>query len=180
MSENKTPVDVLIVVDMQVDFTTGALGSPEAEAIIPDVVRKVWEFDGPVFYTRDTHGENYLETEEGKHLPVIHCVKGTEGWQLIPELRERADDTAFIVDKPAFGSFELSEKLKSLEEEQGISSITLIGLCTDICVVSNALILKAAFPEVPVKVDSACCAGITPELHNKALDVMKSCQVEVY
>ena len=170
---------VLIVVDMQKDFVNGALGTAEAQAIVGKVAEKIRSFDGEVFYTRDTHMENYPETQEGKNLPVIHCVKNTPGWQIVPELPEAADER--IVNKPSFGSLELPEKLKDLEEEKGeaVTEITLVGLCTDICVISNAMILKAAFPEVPMFVDSSCCAGVTPESHDNALAAMKMCQITI-
>ena len=170
---------VLIVIDMQKDFVNGALGTAEAESIVPKVAQKIASFDGEVFYTRDTHMENYLETQEGKNLPVVHCVKNTPGWQIVPELSPETEDR--IINKPSFGSLELPGKLKDLEEEKGepVTQITLIGLCTDICVISNAMILKAAFPEVPISVDASCCAGVTPESHERALEAMKMCQIAV-
>ena len=165
---------VLIVVDMQVDFVNGALGTAEAEAIVPKVVEKVRGFDGEVIFTQDTHPQNYLETQEGRHLPVAHCIEGTEGWRLIPALRPLAEGRR-VVQKPPFGSRALAEALAA----EDIESIELIGLCTDICVVSNALLLKAFMPEVPVSVDAACCAGVTPERHAAALDTMRSCQIGI-
>ena len=169
---------ILIVVDMQKDFITGALGSKEAQAIVPNVVKKVKEFDGTVLFTRDTHGENYMDTQEGRNLPVVHCIKGTDGWQIIPELQEFA--TGKIFDKPTFGSVELAEYVKELAGKAGGDiSVELIGVCTDICVVSNALLIKAFCGEVPVAVDSSCCAGVTVDAHNAALATMKSCQVQV-
>ena len=165
---------VLIVVDMQVDFVNGALGTAEAEAIVPKVVEKVRGFDGEVIFTQDTHPQNYLETQEGRHLPVAHCIEGTEGWRLIPALRPLAEGRR-VVQKPTFGSRALAEALAA----EDIESIELIGLCTDICVVSNALLLKAFMPEVPVSVDAACCAGVTPERHAAALDTMRSCQIGI-
>ena len=164
----------LIVVDMQKDFIDGSLGTPEAQAIVPAVVEKVKAFEGRVIFTRDTHHADYPQTREGRYLPVGHCFEGTEGWQIIPELRPFAAD---VVDKPTFGSVDLAERLKS--RAGGIESIELIGLCTDICVVSNALLLKAAMPEVPISVDSRCCAGVTPEKHAAALETMRSCQISV-
>ena len=170
--------NVLIVVDMQVDFVNGSLGTAEAEAIVPAVARKVAEHQGPVIFTRDTHPADYLNTQEGRNLPVVHCVKGTEGWQIVPELRPYAErEGAVIVDKPTFGSVELARRLAA--EVDGIASIELVGLCTDICVVSNALLLKATMPEVPISVDSACCAGVTPQKHAAALETLRSCQVAV-
>ena len=138
------------------------------------MLRKVKAHAGPVIFTRDTHQADYLTTQEGKNLPVTHCVEGTEGWKIIPELRPFAAD---VVDKPTFGSVDLAERLKS--RAGGIESIELIGLCTDICVVSNALLLKAAMPEVPISVDSRCCAGVTPVKHAAALETMRSCQISV-
>ena len=164
----------LIVVDMQVDFTTGSLGSPHAAAIIPHVVEKVKAFDGKVIFTRDTHGENYLQTQEGTKLPVVHCIKDTDGWQICEELRPFADT---VIDKETFGSMDLPHVLRQMGEP--IDSITLCGLCTDICVISNAMIVKAAFPEVPVSVDATCCAGVTEESHRTALDAMRAVQITV-
>ena len=164
----------LIVVDMQVDFTTGSLGSPHAAAIIPHVVEKVKAFDGKVIFTRDTHGENYLQTQEGTKLPVVHCIKDTDGWQICEELRPFVDT---VIDKETFGSMDLPQLLRQMGEP--IDSITLCGLCTDICVISNAMIVKAAFPEVPVSVDATCCAGVTEESHRTALDAMRAVQIEI-
>lgn len=170
-------MNVLIVVDMQNDFIDQALGTPEAVAIVPHVKKKIETFDGPVFFTRDTHHENYMETQEGGNLPVPHCIEGTEGWQIRPELDVLRVTGA--IDKPTFGSVELGEKLLALHRNEGIDSITLIGLCTDICVISNALLLKAFLPEVPVSVDAACCAGVTPESHENALKAMAMCQIQI-
>ncbi len=163
----------LIVVDMQKDFVDGALGTAEAVAILPRVHEKIEEYrknGGKVIFTRDTHKENYLETNEGRHLPVKHCVKGTDGWQIHSALDAKKD---LVIDKPTFGFLDWREYIDSPK------SIELIGLCTDICVVSNALILKALFPETEVSVDSAACAGVTPATHDAALTTMKMCQVEV-
>lgn len=163
---------------MQNDFIDGALGTAEAEAIVPKVMAKIAAFDGLVLATRDTHGEDYLRTQEGKKLPVVHCVKETEGWELRPEIQ--ALIPAQPIDKPTFGSVALGNILKKFHEEMDpIESITLVGLCTDICVISNALLVKAFLPEVPVLVDAACCAGVTPESHRQALEAMKACQIEV-
>lgn len=169
--------DILIVVDMQNDFIDGTLGTKEAVAIVPRVKEKIASFSGPVIFTRDTHPENYMETQEGKNLPVPHCIKGTEGWQIRPEL-DRLRKTE-PVDKPGFGSVELGQMLLDMNEKEPIASVTLIGLCTDVCVISNALIIKAFLPEVPVRVDAACCAGISPESHDNALSAMAMCQVEI-
>ncbi len=170
--------DVLIVVDMQVDFVSGALGTKEAQAVLPHVVDKVKSFSGKLVFTRDTHSPDYLTTQEGTMLPIAHCIKDTEGWQLAGELKELAKGQD-IIDKPAFGSLELAEHIKTLHQQQPINRITLVGLCTDICVLSNALILKAALPEVSVHVDAACCAGASPEGHETALKALKPCQVVV-
>ena len=166
----------LIVVDMQVDFVSGALGSKEAQAIIGAVAEKIRGFDGRIIFTRDTHGADYLSTQEGKNLPVPHCVCGTEGWQIIPELRASVQT---VIDKPSFGSEELAALLKKENEQEAIECITLIGLCTDICVISNAMLIKAAMPEVPVIVDAACCAGVTVQSHKNALAAMKMCQIGI-
>lgn len=169
--------DLLIVVDMQNDFIDGALGTREAQAIVDKVKEKIFDFKGPVIFTRDTHGENYMETQEGKNLPVPHCIKGTDGWQIRPELDALRKTRP--VDKPGFGSVELGRMLLDMNAEEAIGSVTLVGLCTDVCVISNALIIKAFLPEVPVKVDAACCAGISPESHGNALSAMAMCQVEI-
>ena len=165
---------VLIVVDMQKDFVDGSLGTKEAQAVLPAVVEKVKAHDGPVIFTRDTHGPDYLASQEGKNLPVPHCVEGTEGWQIVPALRPWARD---VVNKPTFGSVALARRLAERADE--IESVELVGLCTDICVISNALLVKAFMPETPVLVDSRCCAGVTPEKHAVALETMKSCQIGV-
>ena len=167
---------ILVVVDMQNDFIDGALGTAEAVAIVPKVAEKIKGFDGTVLYTRDTHEANYMETQEGKNLPVPHCIRGTEGWQIRTELQQAG---AEVVDKPTFGSRALAEKLVEMNREEAIESITLIGLCTDICVISNAFVIKAFLPETPIFVDAACCAGVTPESHARALEAMKVCQIAV-
>ena len=168
---------ILIVVDMQNDFIDGALGTKEATAIVPKVEDKIRNFDGEVFFTRDTHETWYLETQEGKNLPVPHCIRGTEGWQIRKELDAlRKTDP---IDKETFGSTDLAADLLALHEDEEIGSITLVGLCTDICVISNALLIKATLPEVPIYVDAACCAGVTPESHENALKAMEACQIKV-
>ncbi len=164
----------LIVVDMQNDFITGSLGSKAAEAIVPQVVQKVQSFGGKVIFTRDTHSDDYLQTREGKKLPVKHCIKGTDGWQICDELKPYA---SLVTDKETFGSMELPGILKSFGEN--IEEIELCGLCTDICVISNAMILNAAFPEAAVKVDEKCCAGVSGESHAAALAAMRSVQIEI-
>lgn len=169
--------DILVVVDMQNDFIDGALGTAEAVAIVPKVVEKVKGFEGPVVFTRDTHQINYLETLEGQKLPVPHCIYGSNGWQIRSELEAlRVNPT---VDKPSFGSIELAANLLFMNSDNPISSITLVGLCTDICVISNAMLIKAALPDVPVIVDAACCAGVTPASHKTALEAMKMCQIDI-
>ena len=168
---------ILIVVDMQNDFIDGALGTKEAVAIVPYVKEVVENFDGKVLFTRDTHFENYMDTQEGKNLPVPHCIKDTEGWQIRTELDVLRKTDA--IDKVTFGSAELPAKLKELNDADAIESITFIGLCTDICVISNVMVTKAFFPEIPVIVDAACCAGVSPETHKNALEAMKVCQVKV-
>lgn len=167
---------ILIVVDMQNDFIDGALGTKEAEKIVANVKEKIDTYrsnNDEVIFTRDTHFDDYLETQEGKNLPVKHCIKDTFGWQISSKL-DVADSV--IIDKPTFGSTKLMEYLLS---KQNISEIQLVGLCTDICVISNAFLLKAALPEVLISVDSKCCAGVTPESHNRALESMKTCQIMV-
>ena len=176
---------VLVVVDMQKDFVDGALGTPEAQAIVPKVAAKVKEYaemeDGLVIYTRDTHFADYADTREGRYLPVPHCIFETEGWEIVPEvLNDQA--AVVILNKETFGYSAIAEEIGYIvngELDQEIDSIEVCGLCTDICVVSNALILKASFPEIPFVVDSACCAGVTPEKHEAALEVMRSCQIDV-
>jgi len=169
---------ILIVVDMQNDFVSGALGNPQAEAIVPSVREKILTYpEKDRFATMDTHEENYLTTQEGRHLPVKHCIRGTEGWKLIPEIDDLIPQDQRIC-KPSFGSEELAETMKGLAQSDELS-IELIGVCTDICVVSNAILLKAALPETPVSVDPACCAGVTPESHEAALQTMQACQVDL-
>ena len=164
----------LIVVDMQNDFIDGALGTAEAVSILPYVKEKIEQFDGKVLFTRDTHEANYLSTQEGCNLPVEHCIKGTDGWQIHPSLEALRKTEA--IDKPTFGSIAL---VHLLQRAQDFESVELIGLCTDICVISNAMLIKAAFPEIPVTVDAKCCAGVTPASHKNALDAMKMCQIKI-
>ena len=168
----------LLIIDMQNDFINGALGTPEAETIVDRVAEEIGRYPaGDVIATRDTHPENYLETQEGRNLPVVHCVKGTTGWELHPKIAAALKD-AVIIDKPTFGSKELAEKLALLAELDELE-ITLVGLCTDICVVSNALLVKAFLPETTVRVLADCCAGVTPESHKAALDTMRMCQIQI-
>ncbi len=167
---------ILCVIDMQNDFIDGALGTKEAEAITDNVAKKIdlYRKNGDrVIFTRDTHYDNYMETQEGRNLPVPHCIKDTHGWQISEKLT--VGDSK-VIDKPTFGSTELSEYIAELE---GAREVEFIGLCTDICVISNAMLLKAKLPEVKISVDSACCAGVTPESHNNALSAMKMCQIEI-
>lgn len=172
---------VLVVVDMQKDFVDGALGSNEAVAIVDNVVNKINEFDGEIIVTYDTHQENYMETREGKYLPVPHCIENTDGWQLNDKIQEALDarENYAIIHKPTFGSTRLVEMIKEYGYEEKEIEVTLIGLCTDICVVSNAMLLKANYPEMNIIVDANCCAGVTPESHNAALTTMKMCQIDI-
>ena len=165
---------ILVVVDMQKDFIDGALGTPEAVAIVPYVKQVIENFDGNVLFTRDTHFDNYMDTQEGKNLPVRHCIKGTSGWEIHPELEVLRKTEP--LDKVTFGSSELPQ---ILAREQDLESVTFLGLCTDICVISNVMITKAFFPEVPVIVDAKGCAGVTPKSHKNALAAMRMCQVNV-
>lgn len=169
---------ILIVVDMQNDFIDGSLGTKEAVATVDNVVKEIKKDYDFIYVTRDTHGEHYLETNEGKHLPVVHCIKDSEGWMLKKEIEDALKEKGNyqIIDKPTFGSEELVEILKKRED---VESITLVGLCTDICVVSNALLVKAAFYEKEIRVKENCCAGVTPESHEAALTTMKMCQIEI-
>ena len=168
---------VLVVVDMQNDFIDGALGTKEAVAIVPGVKEKIENFDGVVLFTRDTHETYYLDTQEGQKLPVPHCIRDTEGWQIRSELDALRKTEP--IDKETFGSTDLAGELTMIDEDEGIGSITLVGLCTDVCVISNALLIKASLPEVPICVDATCCAGVTPESHENALKAMEACQIRI-
>ena len=169
----------LVVVDMQKDFVDGALGSREAVAIVPAVVKKIESFDGEIFVTYDTHFENYMQTSEGKHLPVPHCIKGTNGWQLNNDVENALSGKKFTkVEKNTFGSVDLPKLIEQAADGEDFA-VELIGLCTDICVVSNALLIKATFPEAPIAVDAGCCAGVTPQAHEAALATMASCQITI-
>ncbi len=170
---------ILVVVDMQKDFVSGALGTAQAQAMIPRAAEKIRAFDGDLFVTFDTHDESYMETREGQKLPVPHCIQGTEGWKLEESIADAlAGKTYTAVPKNTFGSVQLPELVEKLVGEEDFS-VTLMGLCTDICVVSNALLLKARFPEKEIVVDGSCCAGVTPESHQAALLTMKMCQIDV-
>ena len=169
---------ILIVVDMQKDFVDGALGSSEAVEIVDNVVEKIRGFDGPIFVTMDTHDEDYLDTMEGRNLPVKHCIKGTDGWKLNSEVEKALEGKDFIiVEKPTFGSLKLVEMLREYVDCD--VEIELVGLCTDICVVSIDLLLKASFYETTIYVDEGACARVSPEVHNAALSTMKSCHINV-
>lgn len=178
---------LLVIVDMQKDFIDGSLGSKEAQAIVPKVVDKINNWDGDIIVTKDTHGDNYLNTREGKYLPVSHCIKGTPGHNLngdiISALAERTLDNkmgaSVTLEKETFGSKHLPKMIASINGEPEYDYIELIGLCTDICVVSNALLLKACYPEIDIAVDAKCCAGVTPEKHKAALMTMESCQIDI-
>lgn len=169
----------LIVVDMQKDFVDGALGTQDAQRIVPNVVDKIMNFDGEIFATMDTHSANYLQTAEGKHLPVPHCIKGTPGWMLNDEVAAALEQKHCTkVEKLTFGSVLLPRLVYQSAGAEPFT-IELVGLCTDICVVSNALMLKANFPEMEISVDSTCCAGVTPATHAAALETMRCCQINV-
>ncbi len=163
----------LVVVDMQKDFIDGALGTKEAVAIVPNVAKKIEEYrtnGNQIIFTRDTHQKNYLDTQEGKNLPVEHCIEGTDGWQIAKELVVSAND--LVINKVTFGHVWNRDLIKGTE-------IELVGLCTDICVISNALGLKSVLPEIPICVDASCCAGVTSQSHTNALEAMKMCQINV-
>lgn len=170
----------LIVIDVQNDFISGSLGTEEAQQMLPLLVKKIEDFDGEVWLTQDTHTDAYLETQEGRNLPVPHCVKGTAGWDFPEVLSQCLSRRKIrIFEKGTFGSTELISALKASDDEGTLESAELVGLCTDICVISNALMIKSVMPELPVSVDAACCAGVTPEKHQAALVVMASCQIKI-
>lgn len=172
--------NVLVVVDMQKDFIDGSLGTKEAVAIVPNVVKKIRDFDGPIFATLDTHPKNYLETAEGKKLPVVHCINMTDGWLLNEDVMNALSDKDYrTIEKPTFGSLKLVSLIKDIIDVEKDVNIEVVGLCTDICVVSNVLLLKANFPEIKITVDASCCAGVTPETHQAALTTMKMCQIDI-
>ena len=169
---------LLVVVDMQNDFIDGALGSPEAQAIVPAVAAKIAEYKAlgrPIIYTRDLHNSNYLNTQEGQYLPVPHCIAGTHGWEIADGLYVEG---SIVDNKHSFGSTNLANYILSNYRGR-FNEIEVVGLCTDICVISNVMILKAHFPEMPITVDSKCCAGVTPASHENALNAMKMCQIEI-
>ena len=169
---------ILIVIDMQNDFIDAALGTKEAVAVVEAVKQKIHSYPGKdVIATMDTHDENYMNTQEGALLPVPHCIKGTKGWEIRPDIAALLTEAA-VYEKPTFGCTRLAADLTKLSEKEDIE-LELVGLCTDICVVSNALLLKASMPEVKISVDASCCAGVTPEKHQAALETMRSCQIHV-
>ncbi|MCL2047769.1 MAG: cysteine hydrolase [Defluviitaleaceae bacterium] len=167
----------LVIVDMQNDFIDGSLGTKEAAAIVPAVAERIKNSsDELVLFTADTHGEDYLSTPEGKKLPVVHCVKGTDGWEIHEDVLTAAEN-AITFEKPVFGSTALVDFLKGKEQE--LTRIELLGLCTDICVISNAIMLKNAMPNIEIYVNEKCCAGVTPQSHKEAINVMKMCQINI-
>ncbi|MBQ7353231.1 MAG: cysteine hydrolase [Clostridia bacterium] len=168
--------NILIVVDMQNDFINGALGTKEAIEILPNVEKIVKDFDGKIIFTKDTHQNDYLSTQEGKNLPVEHCIKGTQGWEIVDSLLPYATK---IIEKPTFGSINLLDYLKEENAKNKISKITLVGVCTDICVISNAMLIKSAFLDAEIEVISSACAGVTPESHENALSAMQMCQITI-
>lgn len=181
IDKGEISLNYLIVVDMQNDFVSGALGTREALEIVPcaaDRVETGLRLGEAVIFTRDTHGTGYLDTQEGKRLPVPHCIQGTDGWQIVPRLAKYAAGRT-VLDKPSFGSRTLGELLAEENKRERIGKVTLVGLCTDICVISNALLVKAFLPETEVVVDAACCAGVTPQSHKNALEAMKMCQISI-
>lgn len=168
---------VFVVVDMQNDFIDGALGTKEAEAVVDKIAHRLEKYEGRILFTRDTHGEDYAQTQEGRNLPVAHCIKGSRGWEISPQLAEWVTEEP--IDKLRFGSIALGEKLAAWNAQEEIEEIVLAGVCTDICVISNAMILKAFLPEVQITVDASCCAGVNPASHRQALEAMKVCQIRV-
>ncbi len=169
---------LLLVIDMQTDFVDGALGTAEAVAIIPNVLREIAKYDKKdVIATRDTHPESYMQTREGRYLPVPHCIEGTAGWDIHPAIKPALEGCT-VIDKPTFGSTELCHMISRMAKSEELE-VTLIGLCTDICVVSNAMLIKAALPEIDVKVVADACAGVTPDTHAAALTTMKMCQIDI-
>ncbi len=168
---------LLIIVDMQNDFIDGSLGTAEAVEILPRVEAKLAAHKGPVLFTRDTHPANYMETLEGKNLPVPHCIAGTHGWEIHDTLKKYITEQP--IDKPTFGSVALAERVAAMHQETPLDEVVLCGLCTDICVISNALLIKATLPELPITVDATCSAGVTPESHLRAVGAMKMCQINI-
>ena len=169
--------NILVVIDMQNDFIDGALGTPEAAAIVPGVRKKIEEFEGSVVYTQDTHDTDYRNTREGKQLPVEHCIRNTKGWEIRDEIW--MEKSAAKIEKGTFASVELGEWLRDEDKKETIGTVTMVGLCTDICVISNAFLIRAFLPETEIVVDAACCAGVTEETHYIALQAMKNCQITI-
>ncbi len=170
---------ILVVVDMQNDFINGSLGTKEAEQIVDPVVRKIRGFEGDILVTLDTHSHRYLETAEGKKLPVPHCIRMTNGWLLNERVLEALSEKGYrLIEKHTFGSVKLAEEIQEIRED-GEAEVEFVGLCTDICVVSNVLLVKAFFPEMTIRVDARCCAGVTPGSHRAAVETMKMCQIEI-
>ena len=176
---------LLVVIDMQNDFIDGALGTKEAREIVSRAADKIAEHKGPIFYTMDTHTEEYLNSAEGRKLPVKHCIKGSEGWKLNDRIKEAIEHSESFPDwtrefeKPTFGSVTMAKELKEFVEEEIVDSVEIIGLCTDICVISNALLLKAYYPELMIAVDESCCAGVSYETHKNAIEAMRQCQIDI-
>jgi len=176
---------ILVVIDMQNDFISGVLGTKEAMEIVPKVIKKIQDWDDCIYATRDTHTNNYLNTQEGQKLPIVHCVLNTEGWAIQNEVAKALKDREVneetnIINKPIFGSYQLAMILQDLAIRGNLEEVHLIGLCTDICVISNAMTLKSFLPlDTRIVVDASCCAGVTPESHKTALEAMKMCQIEI-
>lgn len=164
--------DLILIIDMQNDFIDGSLGTKEAQIIVPRVQKKLFTTDSVIMFTQDTHGEDYLDSQEGKNLPIKHCIKPEKGWEICDALKPYVKENN-VFEKPTFGCTKLVQAVESYE------SITLVGLCTDICIISNALLLKVFYPEKMIIVDSKCCAGVTPESHENALKAMRSCQIKI-
>ena len=173
---------ILVVIDMQKDFITGALGNEQTRAVVSRVCEKIKaskeNADTSIFYTKDTHGEDYLKTMEGAKLPVVHCIEGTDGWELIPEIDKLVREEDYIVCKETFGAKDLISLLQELYPE-GVEEIELVGVCTDICVIANAMIIKAYFPNSRIIIDEKCCAGVTEQSHEIALKAMAMCHIEI-
>ena len=173
---------IVVVVDVQQDFVYGALGSAEAQAAMKNIIDRLMQVrkEDFVIFTRDTHSEHYLDTQEGKNLPVVHCVYRTPGWQIADNIDDIVlSEQVQYVNKPIFGSYELIADIEDIRNAFDVDEVELFGFCTDICVISNALMIKSAFPEMKVKVNAACSAGVTPAKHDAALEVMRSCQIEI-
>lgn len=171
---------ILCVIDMQNDFITGSLGNKEAEKILPSVINKIDSYKlEDVIVTMDTHNDEYLKTHEGRFLPIVHCVKPGDGWKLNEEVYKKVKGCKAIISKPSFGSYMLVDLIDQEYENDKDLTIEIIGLCTDVCVITNALLLRSAFPEVNIILDASCCAGSSPEKHKAALEVMRSCCIEV-